>query len=93
MTANVTTTEPAEIARAIALLRPGPRLPEPWYVVDQLSLTCDLCLDDVDELWPLADYPTDPASDLRPGEMCVCRRCADAVRPARRAHPTTAPAA
>ncbi len=87
------TLEAAGAVRAIALLRPGRALPQPWFVVDQLALTCDLCTGDVDELWPLADYPAEPDADLRDGELCVCRRCADAVRPVRRQQPIAAPAA
>ena len=88
------TEAPADATLAIALLRPGQPLPQPWFaVVDQPALTCDLCGGNVDELWPLADHPVDLEVDLRDGELCVCRRCAEAIRPVRRQHPIAAPAA
>lgn len=88
----MTTTQPTPAAAAIALLPPTAPLPEPWYATDQLALVCDLCLTVVDELWPLTDYPADPAADLPPGELCVCRRCAEAVRPTHRHRRTSAAA-
>ena len=74
---------------AAAVLPPAHPLPEPWYSADHRGLACQLCGDDVDELWPLADYPHDPDAVLSPGELCVCRRCVEAIRPVERHHPTS----
>jgi len=79
----------AAAPRAVASIPPGHPLPEPWYAADHRALDCDLCGDVVDELWPLADYPADPDAALSPGELCVCRRCARAVRPVTRSRDTS----
>jgi hypothetical protein len=78
-----TTQEPAATTAlyAVATIPPGRPLPTPWYSADHDALDCELCRDVVDELWPLLDYPPDPDAALSPGELCVCRRCAEAVRP------------
>lgn len=78
----------------MASIPPGHPLPQPWYSADRRELDCELCGEIVDELWPLLEYPPDPDAALSPGELCVCRRCAQAVRPAVPAsHPTHQPAA
>jgi hypothetical protein len=68
----------------VAVLSAGQPLPEPWYRNNHRSLTCDLCCDAVDALWLLSSHrPRDLYWGLDDGELCICRRCAEAVRPVR----------
>jgi hypothetical protein len=70
----------------VAVLSAGQPLPEPWYCDDRRSLTCDLCCDAVDALWLLSPHrPRDLGWGLDDSEVCICRRCAEAVRPVRKA--------
>lgn len=74
----------------IATLSAAAVLPEPWYADTRATLDCELCGALAAELWPLGHYPPDPDWDLDDGELCICRRCADAIRPpARPPHATT----
>jgi hypothetical protein len=72
-----------------ALLPAGAPLPPPWLTEDSRSLDCELCGDVVAELWPLDWYPADLDWGLSPA-LCVCRRCAEAIRPAATAHRSVA---
>lgn len=59
----------------------GVPLPEPWYSADCPELLCELDGRAGTELWPLIHYPPHPDFGLVDGELLICRRCAEAVRP------------
>ncbi len=62
------------------MLPPGDPLSDPWY--SDGSVECDLCGDAVDALWLLSPHrPPELGACLTEGELCICRRCAEAIRP------------
>jgi hypothetical protein len=66
----------------VAVLPPGAPLPEPWYCDVHPTLECSLCGHAVDALWLLSPHrPADLGWGLSDGELCICRRCAEAIRP------------
>jgi hypothetical protein len=66
----------------VAVLSVGEPPPEPSYCDEARLLICDLCRDAVDALWLLSPHrPPDLGWGLADGELFICRRCADAVRP------------
>jgi hypothetical protein len=72
---------------AVAALPQGAALHDPWYSDDRQSVECGLSGNATDALWPLSPHPL-AAVDACPTdrELCICRRCAEAIRP-----PATAP--
>jgi hypothetical protein len=66
----------------VAVLPAGQPLPEPWYSTHRRTLQCDLCRDAVDALWLLSPHrPPDLGWGIDDGELCICRRCTEAIRP------------